>query len=422
VRQELRALREMSDRVEKEVFENEHQDKSATQVISAEPLEEWETYANGVLNIKLVTRETDLEDSSKTFHPAFTHQIFDRQLIYGYKDPKIDMFYVAGSLRMYLRLGCSATRHTGSGERPNTDVFRTILQYVPHDYFSALDPFVQELHKPFTPVGKKIHSYTIDLENEEEGVELEYEVTKGNFAMKDVKEYHSRIQIFVLWFIDRSSYISSNDLNWEIYYIFEKRKEFGEEFYSVVGYATVYPFYSHPGKQRLRISQTLILPSFQKKGHGAALLNAIYANARERTEARAVRDITVEDPSPEFTFVRNITDLRNCLANGFFNDKEQVLQPMDEELITAIQEKLLLYRKQILHLHEMMQFLNINRADEAWGRFVLTAKKRLFKKYQDWLENYEEGEARKKELNDIYVEEVEEFYTRIAEKLPQCKL
>ena len=49
---------------------------------------------------------------------------------------------------------------------------------------------------------------------------------------------------------------------------FEKKCDAGRNLYSIVGYTTVYGFYAYPDKLRPRLSQLLILPQFQRKGHG----------------------------------------------------------------------------------------------------------------------------------------------------------
>lgn len=92
---------------------------------------------------------------------------------------------------------------------------------------------------------------------------------QGNFNDEKVKAYHKRIQHFVLWFIDASSLIDDEDPDWEVFFLFEKRSEGGETSYAVVGYATVYTFYNYPDKKRKRVSQFLILPPYQKQGHGS---------------------------------------------------------------------------------------------------------------------------------------------------------
>lgn len=56
---------------------------------------------------------------------------------------------------------------------------------------------------------------------------------------------------------------------------------------------------------RYRISQFLILPPFQRQGHGTRFLEAIYNNRPKNT-----LEICVEDPSDEFQMLRDRLDLR----------------------------------------------------------------------------------------------------------------
>lgn len=46
-----------------------------------------------------------------------------------------------------------------------------------------------------------------------------------------------------------------------------------------VGFCTLYTFYAYPDTKRFRLSQILVLPPFQHKGIGAALLQAAYVMA-----------------------------------------------------------------------------------------------------------------------------------------------
>lgn len=75
-------------------------------------------------------------------------------------------------------------------------------------------------------------------------------------------------------------------------------------------------------------------------------------------------------------------------------------------------------QSQVVHLHEVLRYIHLSRCDEqAVARFRLGVKRRLYKKYQDWLAGFEAGEAQKKELADIYQEEVEAVYSAVARKL-----
>ena len=55
------------------------------------------------------------------------------------------------------------------------------------------------------------------------------------------------------------------------------------------GFCTVYSFFSYPDRSRLRVSQVLVLPPFQRQGVGRGLLQAAYALA----DTRNALDVTV---------------------------------------------------------------------------------------------------------------------------------
>ena len=84
--------------------------------------------------------------------------------------------------------------------------------------------------------------------------------------------------------------------------------------WATCGFTTVYQFYAHPFQRRLRISQVLVLPPYQRKGFGAKLLDAVRAYARMQDEAgegKEVADITVEDPTDQ---LQRLRDVRDCIA------------------------------------------------------------------------------------------------------------
>jgi hypothetical protein len=69
-----------------------------------------------------------------------------------------------------------------------------------------------------------------------------YEVYRGNFASPGMKEYHHQLQLYLLFFIERSSFIDSNDLSWDVLLICEKRtsRQSGKVNRCIVGYTTLY--------------------------------------------------------------------------------------------------------------------------------------------------------------------------------------
>ena len=193
----------------------------------------WIRDANTALAISLVT-----VDSSKEFHPEFTYPVFgEDQVIFGYKDLKIKLYYCASTLSAYLGISYqSLITHV----QPQ-DVVKMITAIVPNPYFNY-DDFIQHVHNnDFVPMGDKIHSYAT--------ADATYEYYKCTFETKRFKQYHSRLQQLLIWFIEGASYIDHTDDCWQIILVFRKINNR----YDIVGYVTWYPFFHFPDKVRMRI-------------------------------------------------------------------------------------------------------------------------------------------------------------------------
>ena len=72
-----------------------------------------------------------------------------------------------------------------------------------------------------------------------------------------------------------------------------------------VGFGTLYTFYAYPDKRRFRLSQILVLPPFQRRGIGAALLQGAYAMA-DKYDATDVTVISSSDLHAETHCTQNV--------------------------------------------------------------------------------------------------------------------
>jgi histone acetyltransferase 1 len=98
----------------------------------------------------------------------------------------------------------------------------------------------------FKPMGDKMGQYELDG--------CVFEFYHCTLSTPRFKEYHRRLQLFLLWFIEGSSFIDENDDRWEIMLLFKKVVNGkGDSEYSIIGYSTYYPFYHHPDQILTRI-------------------------------------------------------------------------------------------------------------------------------------------------------------------------
>ncbi|KAI0956701.1 hypothetical protein AcW1_005315 [Taiwanofungus camphoratus] len=141
---------------------------------------------------------------------------------------------------------------------------------------------------------------------------------QSTWATPGFREYHRRMQLFILLYIEAGSYIREDEETWEFVVLYEKRKRRSDPkvgTYHFVGYATLYPFYCFPEKVRMRISQFVILPPYQQEGHGSALYAAVYQHV---LGAGHIAELTVEDPAEAFEDLRDRNDLKMLLADERF--------------------------------------------------------------------------------------------------------
>ena len=295
--------------------------------------------AGEAVELKLVGEAAEWDEARLAFRPVFTHQVFDGEKIVGYQRPRVRLYHAASDLKARLaslplcsvlarcmharrtarRASISPPRvpqafldfrHDGAidadagaaADVQPDDVVAAVAKFLPKDYTSNADAFLASLAEQgaFVPPGCKAKEYRSARVDEQDAV---FEVYKCNGATPGFAAYHERLQTFLIWFIEAASFIDLDDDDWTAFVLYSKRRtSAGGSLYRPMGYMTVYDFYAYPNGKRPRISQMVVFPPYQRRGHGAALLQSVYDDCSTRPE---VIDITVEDPSPEFVKASN---------------------------------------------------------------------------------------------------------------------
>ncbi|KAI0792801.1 histone acetyltransferase type B catalytic subunit [Abortiporus biennis] len=316
---------------------------------------DWTCDANEALRLSLVRAKDDKtsltsREAYEGFHPTFTYPIYgEDEKIYGYNDLVIDLKFASGSLATYLHVGYSSKLPINTPSAGVIDdVEGKLRDFIPGDYSTSLPEFLEQVESDalsFRPYGEKIYSYSrpassLNTEKEngngrnvvgitqvlspedEETVEFEvYHVSCFRFstwATPGFREYHRRMQLFILLYIEGGSYINEEEDVWEFVVLYEKRKRRHSpeiSTYHFIGYSTLYPFYCFPEKHRMRLSQFVILPPYQQEGHGSALYTSIYQYILSKP---MLAELTVEDPAEAFEDLRDRNDLKMLLSNQEF--------------------------------------------------------------------------------------------------------
>ena len=151
-----------------------------------------------------------------------------------------------------------------------------------------------------------------DFSDEDDAV---YEIRIGSFADGAMRQFHERMQFFVLLYIESSSFLDTSDEIWEVL-ILSRRCGARQQ---TLGYLTLYKFYAYaPGHdvaKRLRISQVMIFPPFQRQSLGFEALQHVYRMAVYRNFV----EVNVEDPARGMKVLRDSTDVYNAHIHGCFD-------------------------------------------------------------------------------------------------------
>jgi len=402
--------------------------------------DEWRCSANDALTFRLVrpspekeSKERDQQVEMSNFHPTYTHQLWDDEEIVGYKRVKALVAFTSGALYTYLSVDYEA-------KCPDTtvpDIQALIGSKLRGGFTTDWDDFKSHVHDPFTPPGTLLSEYSLPSVDHSGKDVITYEVWHGHFTDPTLRAYHARLQFFLLFFIDRSSFINDSDPVWEVLLLFQKRVSPAARngsggsvtTYHCVGYTTLYKFLAYPDEWKLRLSQILILPPFQRAGHGQKLLQLVYSLAEQR---RAV-EVNIEDPSPVFQMLRDLTDVNLCRKHRFFERSagaagggdgdaathEDPLEKWDPAYARRVKACLRLTLAQVRRCYEIFKLNSVSdrhRHSKAMTAYRLEVKARLFNQEQEVLSLYShKPEQRKEKLAEMY-NELEQHYLTVIKK------
>ena len=158
-------------------------------------------------------------------------------------------------------------------------------------------------------------------------------------------DYHKAVQKLATWYIESASDIdpAEEEGAWNVLYLFRKhqndehvhnnndddnnQQEQSYYFYSLVGYMTLYHFHSPlrkpVGGTIVRVCQALLLPCYQRMGHGKRMLHTVFDQCRRSTADDSsggihdtIVEVNVEDPAPAFAALRDVVDWERYQESG----------------------------------------------------------------------------------------------------------
>lgn len=163
-----------------------------------------------------VRSRQDIKDSATNFSPQFAHQVFgENESIFGYRDLKVRLYYTAGPLNMYFGYKYSSRVDTLGSFKPDDITGKVSELLTSGCYFTSMDEFCSRLDKDesFVPFGELVDKLTVT----EDGKERHFEFYNCDAKTQGFVAFHTRLQTFVMWFVDAASYLDLDDPQWMFY-------------------------------------------------------------------------------------------------------------------------------------------------------------------------------------------------------------
>lgn len=206
-------------------------------------------------------------DCGRSFHPKFTYPFYGSlEKVAVYAGTNIHIIFCSSTMHAFV-----AVRSIISDATQESTLLNPILNLM-GQYEKDWDRFRQLLED-------NTFENSISLSITSKIVFGQLFFLKGDISDPIFRAFHSRLQIFLLWYIEGASYLDLSDSKWIVYMVFVSNNfNNGKKHrFEVAGWVTGYRFLAFPDKIRIRLSQFLVLPPFQFKGIGEALYQSFFA-------------------------------------------------------------------------------------------------------------------------------------------------
>lgn len=301
--------------------------------------------------------------------------------IYGYKELKINIWLSSVSFHAYADISYASTVDGGKGITDLKMALENIFGEALLEKSDFLQTYSTERHcvRSVISAGTVLRCYSFNEEADSsgtysDGLSVEHQVIRMELRSLPVGLLYSRLVPLTFLLIDGSSPIDVTDPKWDIYFTVKKiQSHTGDYDLRLLGFATVYRFYHHPESTRLRLSQILVWPPYQCKGHGRHLLESVNSVAI----AENVYDLTVEEPSEYLQYLRSCIDTLRLLD---FEPIKPAIQSVASSLrtdslskksckslagpptyaIEIVRQKLKINKTQFLRCWDILIYLNLD--------------------------------------------------------------
>lgn len=366
--------------------------------------ESWTCSSNEALKISLVSN-----DGVMQFPPSFTYPIYgESEQIFGFQNLVIHLVFDSITFKPFVNVKCDTSLNE---EIKREDILNKLTKFLPKDDYVVKDEglWVESFEAERVSFALPSNEFKIGQYKESEDTFSIYKVPLQ--ADERLKQFHRRIQIFSLLFIEAASYIKEDEPNWEILYLFNDRTK------QCLGYCTTYKYWNYMGHEefdsstkpsyKAKISQFIIFPPYQGKGHGSRFYENI---VNHWTEDKQIVEITVEDPNESFDDLRDRSDFRALKSHGLCEEVTQFTDLIPDSWITQTRHKFKLESRQFHRLIELAML------SKKMPNYNIQVKKRLLIKNNEPLADMETDEDRIAALNQA-LNGITEDYHRLLDSI-----
>ncbi|KDN53357.1 acyl-CoA N-acyltransferase [Tilletiaria anomala UBC 951] len=441
-------------------------------------MDEWSASSNGATTLRLIGAPGTCD---APFHPDFTYPIFgEAETIYGYQGLSIDLAFASGSLKPIVHVDWKKTNENTSAKVDN--VKSTLTRFLPsgtvdedeeeeqgepgeNDVLEAQSKeemrklIEEEVQKDaqFRPMGDRVASWFVTQRSVKgkgkkdswtttgtsasasSGGDRNFEVYRCTKDTQGFLQYLRRFRIFTLFFIEAASYIDEEEPGWEFFILFERVTTKGNSYsYHFAGFTSLYRFWTYPDTARIRLSQFLILPPYQKLSLGTCLYTVVHDHILRR--GSSISELTVEDPSEIFDRLRDGADLKRLLSPSALKPPEEATSgasvryeiiaklvkegkmraPLDAAWSESLRKEYKIAPRQWARLLEMILLLLLSATQPGSGTYAqdikayrLQVKARLYRHNRDVLVQMSKDERIRK-LQETYENLLEHDYADLV--------
>lgn len=332
-------------------------------------------------------KDVEQKNGSDMFHPEYVHQIFgDTERILGYANLSIVIHILASTMQYHVGISYSEKLDTDDVSRV-TDIEGALSEYLV-GYTKSSDEFLEWIGESKKErneralYGETIHSYSIESDASQPESDFLVQFCQP-YCMEQKDSFHQfykRLQSLIFLFIDAANEIDLDDDCWDIFITFMKVR--GSVAHTPIAFCTTCKYYAYESLVRPRVSQILVLPPYQRTGHGMQLLDCIYTYY----DRRDVKDITVEAPNEDYIILRDLVVAKRCSKLSTFNEASFTRQVMEDgqKCVKGSKESI----RRAYCLLKMVKALKVlsshpERASDQLKSLKSEIRQMLYKKYTD---------------------------------------